>query len=66
MIQLEMLSNIEKQLAKASSLLNSSTVVFEDLSIIIIIENFNQIFIIINYFLWDKPQIDKNYNNKTL
>ena len=66
MIQLEMLSNIEKQLAKASSLSNSSIVVFADLSIIIIIENFNQIFIIINYFLWDEPQIDKNYNNKTL
>lgn len=40
-IKLEILSNKRKQLVKACDLLNFNTTVFRDLSIIIVIEDFN-------------------------
>lgn len=39
-VKLEILSNIEKELAKAHGLSNFSMVVFGDLSIVIVMENF--------------------------
>ncbi len=42
MVELEMLSNMGKQLAKARSLSNSSTAVFGDLPIIIVMGDFYQ------------------------
>ena len=65
-VKLEMLSNIENQLAKACGLSNSSTAVFRGPPIIIIIENFYQFPFIAGRSLWGEPQTDKDYNGKIL
>lgn len=66
MVKLEMLSNMEKSLAKARDLLNSSKRVFGGLPIIIFIGNFYQFLHITSCFFWGKPQIDEDHNSKTL
>lgn len=66
MVKLEILSKIKKQLAKACSLSNYSTVVFRHLSIIIFIEEFSQFSPIARYLLWDKLLTDQDPNNKSL
>ena len=50
MIKLKILSNIEKQLAKACGLSNSNIVIFKYLPIIIVMEKFYQFFFIADYF----------------
>ncbi len=55
MVELEMMSNMEKQLAKAWGLSNSSTAVFGGLPIVIIIEDFYQFLPIAGRPLWGKP-----------
>lgn len=53
-IKLKMLSNIKKQLAKTCSLSNSDIIIFRYLSIIIVMRNFYQFFLIIDHFFWSK------------
>lgn len=55
-----------KQLAKAQSLSNSSTIVFGGLLIVIVMGDFYQFPFIAGHLLWSKPQTDKNHNGKTL
>ncbi len=66
MVELEMLSNMGKQLAKARGLSNSSMAVFGDLPIIIVMEDFYQFSPIVDRPLWGKPQTDKDHNGKIL
>lgn len=66
MVKLKMLSNMEKQLAKACGLSNSSTTAFRGLPIIIVIRDFYQFSSIANSLFWGKPQTDEDYNGKTL
>lgn len=65
-VELEMLSNLEKQLAKARNLSNSSIVVFGDLSIVIVMGDFYQFSPIAGHLFWSKPQTNKDHNSKTL
>lgn len=53
-VKMEMLLNMKKQLAKARGLLNSSTVVFDSLPIVIIIKDFYQFPSITRHPLWGK------------
>lgn len=64
-VELEMLSNIEKQLAKARGFSNSSTAKFGGLPIIMVIENFYQFSPISGHLLWGKLQTNKDHNSKT-
>ena len=66
MVKLEILSNMEKQLAKSRSLSNSSIAVFGDLPIVIVIEDFYQFLLIADHPLWGKPQTNEDHNGKTL
>lgn len=63
-IKPEMLFNMEKQLAKARGLSNSSITVFEGLLNVIIMENFYQFLFIAVCLLWGKLQTDRNHNDK--
>ena len=65
-IELEMLSNMGKQLAKARSLSNFSTAVFGGLLIIIVMGYFYHFLPIAGHLLWGKPQIKKDHNSKIL
>lgn len=65
-IKLEILFNMEKQLAKACNLSNCSMAVFGSLFIIIFIGNFNQFLPIAGYLFWSKSQTYKDHNSKTL
>ncbi len=65
-VELEILSNIGKQLAKAWGLLNSSMAMFGGLPIIIVMGNFYQFSPIAGRLLWGKLQTNKDYNRKTL
>lgn len=65
-VELEMLSNIRKQLTKASDLSNSNIAIFRGLLIVIVVEDFYQFSLIARHLLWKKPQIDENHNGKTL
>ncbi len=62
MVELEMLSNMGKQLAKARRLSNSSTAVLGGLPIVIVMGNFYPFPSIASRPLWDKPQTDKDHN----
>ncbi len=65
-VELEMLSNMRKQLAKARGLSNFSTAVFGGLPIIIVMGDFYQFPPIAGRPLWGEPQTDENHNRKTL
>lgn len=66
MVELEMLSNIEKQSAKSRSLSNFSTAVFRGFPIVIVIRDFYQYLLVAPRSFWGKPQTEENYNDKTL
>lgn len=59
-----MLSNIIKQLAKVRDLIGESTAIFEELSIVIFIEDFYQFLLAIGFLLWDKVCIKENHYSK--
>lgn len=65
-VKLKMLFNIGKQLAKACGFSNSSIAMFENLPIIIVMENFYQFFLIAGHLFWGKLQTNKYHNRKTL
>ena len=66
MLELEMLSNMAKQLAKARDLSNNSTAVFGSLPIFIVMGDFYQFPSIIGHPLWEEFQTDEDHNGKTL
>ncbi len=66
MVELKMLSNMGKQLAKARGFSNSSTAVFGGLPIFIVIGDFYKFPPIASRSLWGEPQTDEDYNGKTL
>ncbi len=66
MVELEILSNMGKQLAKAQGLSNSSMAVFGGLPIVIVMGDFYQFPPIAGRPLWGKPQTDEDHNGKTL
>lgn len=54
-VELEMSSNMGKQLAKARSLSNSSTAVFEGLPIVIVMGDLYQLSLIAGRSFWGEP-----------
>ncbi len=54
MVELDMLSNIAKQLAKTRGLSNESTAMFGGLPIVILIEDFYQFPPVIGRLLWEE------------
>ncbi len=66
MVKLQILSNMEKQLAKARGFSNFSTAVFGGLPIVIVMRDFYQFLPIADRLLWGKPQTNKDHNSKTL
>lgn len=54
-VKMEILLNMGKQLAKARGFSNSSTAVFNDLTIIIVMENFYQFSPITRHLFWGEP-----------
>lgn len=66
MVELDMLSNIGKQLAKARGLGNDSTAVFGGLPIVILMGDFYQFSPVVGRPLWGQPRSDEDHNGKTL
>ncbi len=65
-VEMEMLSNMGKLLAKARGLSNSSIAMFGGLPIVIVMEDFYQFLPIAEQPLWGEPQTDEDHNGKTL
>lgn len=66
MVELDMLSNMAKQLAKARGLASESTAMFEGLPIVILMGDFYQLPPIIGRPLWDERRTDKDHYGKML
>lgn len=66
MVDLDILSNIVKQLAKIRGLLSENTIIFERLFIIIFMEEFYQFFFVIGQFLWKDVCIEEDFYSKML
>ena len=65
-VELKILSNMGKQLAKARGLSNSNMVVFRGLPIVKVMGDFYQFLHIAGRPLWGKPQTSKDHNGKIL
>lgn len=66
MVDLEMLSNMARQLAKAKGLENKSTAVFGGLPIIILMRNFYQFSPVVGRPLWEQPRLNDDHSGKML
>ncbi len=66
MVELDMLSNIAKQLAKARGLLSESTTMFGVLPIVILIRDFYQFPLVIDRPFWEEVCIEKDPYGKIL
>lgn len=63
-VELDMLSNIIKQLAIARDFISESIAIFEKLPIIILIKDFYQFFLVIGLPLWDEVCKKKDHYSK--
>lgn len=66
MVELDMLSNITKQLAKARGLTGESTAMFGGLPIVILMEDFYQFPPVIGRPLWDEVRTEEDHYGKML
>ena len=66
MIDLKLLTIIDKQLQKAKSSDTSSTTFFEGLSLVVLIEDFYQFVPVTEKALWDEPYGEDEIYEKTL
>lgn len=64
MIDLDIFSNMAKPLVKVKSLTNKDTAMLKKLSIVILIRDFYQFFLIVNYPLLNEEHIEEKYYSK--
>lgn len=66
MIPLGLLATIDKQLHKAQGAIVSSTALFSDLPLVILMGNFYQFVLVNDYALWDLPYSKDEIYRKVL
>lgn len=59
-------SNIAKHLVKAKTISSKSTIIFEELLMLILMQDFYHIFPIIGYSLWENIYIEEDFYGKMI